>query len=109
MRCVHSPGRRLTFDLSGRRRAQPVDCPLEGMVRRRWDGSDTHGGDDATELPALRSKRLASAEAGAGTVPLTNICTRSRLSASAGSVIGERRIGGDWRVHAPAAEKKEGA
>ena len=27
--------RRLTFDISGRRRAQPFDCPLDGRVRRR--------------------------------------------------------------------------
>ena len=26
--------RRLTFDISGRRRAQPFDCPLDGRVRR---------------------------------------------------------------------------
>jgi hypothetical protein len=61
-------------------------------------------------LPALPSKRAAVADAGAGTVTLTNICTRSRLSASAGLVIGaERLIGGDRKAHAPAAEKMEGA
>ena len=27
--------RRLTFDISGGRRAQPFDCPLDGRVRRR--------------------------------------------------------------------------
>ena len=27
--------RRLTFDISGRQRAQPFDCPLDGRVRRR--------------------------------------------------------------------------
>ena len=27
--------RSLTFDISGRRRAQPFDCPLDGRVRRR--------------------------------------------------------------------------
>jgi hypothetical protein len=61
-------------------------------------------------LPALPSKRAAAADAGAGTVTLTNICTHWRLSASAGLVIGaERRIGGDRKAHAPAAEKMEGA
>jgi hypothetical protein len=61
-------------------------------------------------LPALRSKRLAGAEAGAGTVTLTNICTRSRLSESAGLVIGaERFIGGDRKARAPAAVQMDGA
>jgi hypothetical protein len=60
-------------------------------------------------LPALPSNRAAVADAGAGAVTLTNICTRSRLSASAGPVIGERLIGGDRKAHAPAAEKMEGA
>jgi hypothetical protein len=40
----------LTLDLSGGTRAQPLARPLEGLVRRRWDRLDTHGGDDATEL-----------------------------------------------------------
>jgi hypothetical protein len=60
-------------------------------------------------LPALPSKRAAAAEASAGTVTLTNICTRSRLGASAGLVIGERRIGGDRKARAPAVEQMEGA
>jgi hypothetical protein len=61
-------------------------------------------------LPAPPSKRLAGAEADAGTVTLTNICTRSRLSASAGLVIGaERFIGGDRKARAPAAVQMEGA
>jgi hypothetical protein len=50
-----------------------------------------------------------AAEAGAGTVTLTNICTRSRLGASAGFVIGERRIGDDRKARAPAVEEMEGA
>jgi hypothetical protein len=60
-------------------------------------------------MPAPPSKRAEAAEAGAGTVTLANICTRSRLSASAGLVIGERFIGGDRKAHAPAAEKMEDA
>jgi hypothetical protein len=61
-------------------------------------------------LPALPSKRAAVADASAGTVPLTNVCTRSRFSAGAGLVIGaERFIGGDRKAHAPAAAQMEGA
>jgi hypothetical protein len=60
-------------------------------------------------MPALPSKRAVAAEVSAGTVTLTNICTRSRLSASAGLVIGEQRIGGDRKAHAPAVEQMEGA
>jgi hypothetical protein len=61
-------------------------------------------------LPALPIKRLASADAGAGTVTLANICTRSRLSASAGLVTGaELLIGGDRKARAPAAMQMEGA
>ncbi len=33
-RSVTADLRRLTFDISGRRRAQPFDCPLDGRVRR---------------------------------------------------------------------------
>jgi hypothetical protein len=59
---------------------------------------------------ALPSKRAAAAEAGAGTVTLANVCTRSRFSAGAGLVIGaERFIGGDRKAHAPAAAQMEGA
>jgi hypothetical protein len=60
-------------------------------------------------LPAPPSKRAVAAEAGAGTVTLANICTRPRLSASAGPFIGERRIAGDRKAHAPAAVQIEGA
>ena len=60
-------------------------------------------------MPAFPSKRAAAADADAGTVTLTNICTRSRLSASAGFVIGERRIGGDRKARAPVVEQMEGA
>ena len=31
--CLPGDLRRLTFDISGRRRAQPFDCPLDGRVR----------------------------------------------------------------------------
>jgi hypothetical protein len=58
---------------------------------------------------ALASKHAVAAEASAGTVTLTNIFTRSRLGASAGFVIGERRIGGDRKARAPAVEQMEGA
>jgi hypothetical protein len=61
-------------------------------------------------MPALPSKRLAAADAGAGTVTLTNVCTRSRLSAGAGLAIGaERCTGGARKAHAPAAAQLEGA
>ena len=39
---VHRSLRRLTFDISGRRRAQPFDCPLDGMVRALF--GEVHGG-----------------------------------------------------------------
>ena len=35
--------RHLTFDISGRRRAQPFDCPLDGRVRRRVCHRDKAG------------------------------------------------------------------
>ena len=61
-------------------------------------------------LPALPSKRLAGADAGAGTVTLANTCARSRLGAGAGLAIGaERFIGGDRKARAPAAVQMEGA
>jgi hypothetical protein len=60
-------------------------------------------------MPALPSKRAATADAGAGTVTLANICARPRLGAGAGLVIGERRIGGDRKARAPAVEQMEGA
>jgi hypothetical protein len=61
-------------------------------------------------LPALPSKRAAVADAGAGTVPLANICTRSRPGAGAGLAIGaERSVAGDRKARAPAAVQMEGA
>jgi hypothetical protein len=63
-------------------------------------------------LPALPSKRAATADAdaGAGTVTLANICTRSRPGAGAGLAIGaERCTGGARKEHAPAAAQMEGA
>jgi hypothetical protein len=61
-------------------------------------------------MPALPSKRLAAADAGAGTVTLANIFARPRFSAGAGLVIGaERFIAGAWKAHAPAAAQMEGA
>jgi hypothetical protein len=60
--------------------------------------------------PALPSKRAATADAGAGTVTLANICTRSRPGAGAGLAIGaERCTGGARKTHAPAAAQMEGA
>jgi len=49
-----------------------------------------HGADDATEFAAAgapAAKRSMVADTGGGAVILTNICSRSRLSASAGLVI----------------------
>jgi hypothetical protein len=61
-------------------------------------------------LPALPSKRLAAADAGAGTVTLANIFARPRFSAGAGLVIGVKRlIGGARTARAPAATRVEGA
>jgi hypothetical protein len=61
-------------------------------------------------LPALPSKRLAAADAGAGTVTLANVCARPRFGAGAGLVIGaERFVGGDRTARAPAAAQMEGA
>ena len=61
-------------------------------------------------LPALPRKRAAAADAGAGTVTLANICTRSRLGADAGIAIeAERHTGGAWTARAPAATQVEGA
>ena len=63
-----------------------------------------HGGDDATETPPPPvAKRSATAGWGGGAVILTNICTRSRLSASAGLVTGfdPERV---WRELAEANE-----
>ena len=52
----------LTFDISGRRRAQPFDCPLDGRVGRQTGGQARYG-LDATDPAAARH--------GAGTSALT--------------------------------------
>jgi hypothetical protein len=55
-------------------------------------------------MPAQPSKRVAAVDAGAGTVTLANICTRSRPGAGAGLAIeAEWSIAGDRKARAPAA------